>query len=159
MSPHIVAPLLFLNGIILYVPMYLPAGNKDARSMSPLDALLIGIGGALAVLPGISRAAAITSVTAARGGEPKNGYNWFLVLSVPVLVILALFDLIALFAAGMNGMGFGVILQSVLAGITSFAGAFVAIHFVRIMLQKTGIFVFSYYCWGAAIFTFILYLI
>ena len=159
LSPHIVAPLLFLNGILLYVPMYLPAGNKDARGMSPLDGLLVGIGGLLAVFPGISRVASITSVTAARGGEPQNGYRWALVLSIPALLILCLFDIISLFTVKMTGIDFGGVIQCFTAGLLSCIGAFIGITLVRNMIQKTGIFVFSYYCWGAAIFTFILYLI
>ena len=158
-SAHIVAPLLFLNGIILYIPMYLPAGNKDSRMMSPLDGLLCGIAAMLAVFPGISRVAAVTSVAAARGAEPQHGYRWSLVLAIPALVVLTLFDIISLFTVGLTGMAFMDVLQCVLAGFCAFAGAYASIVLTRSILNKAGIFVFSYYCWGAAIFTFILYLI
>ena len=159
LSAHIVAPLLFLNGILLYVPMYLPVGNKDARSLSPLDGLLVGISAMLAVFPGVSRVAATTSVAAARGAEPQNGYRWGLILSIPALAILALFDIVSLFTAELSGLTFLSVIQCVIGGITAFIGAYIGITLVRNIMQKTGIFVFSYYCWGAAIFTFILYLI
>ena len=159
LSPHIVAPLLFLNGILLYIPMYLPSGNKDARSMSPLDGLLIGFAAMLAVFPGISRIAATTSVATARGAEPQHGYRWGMLLAIPALAVLILFDLIAIVTVGLEGVKFIAILQYLTSGVTAFIGAYLSIMLARNILQKTGIFVFSYYCWGAAIFTFILYLI
>ena len=159
LSAHIVAPLLFINGIILYIPMYLPAGNKDARSMSPLDGLLVGLSAMLAVFPGISRVAATTSIAAARGAEPQHGYRWGLILSIPALAVLALFDLISAFVVGFSGLTVLNVFQCLIGAVTAFGGAYLGIAFARNILQKSGIFVFSYYCWGAAIFTFILYLI
>ena len=159
LSPHIVAPLLFLNGILLYVPMYLPAGNKDARSLSPLDGLLIGFAAMLAVFPGVSRIAATTSCAAARGAEPQHGYRWGMLLAIPVLAVLIIFDLIAIITIGLEGIKLIGFLQCIISGITAFVGAYLGITLARNILQKSGIFVFSYYCWGAAIFTFILYLI
>ena len=159
LSAHIVAPLLFLNGIILYIPMYLPAGNKDARSLSPLDGLLVGLSAMLAVFPGISRGAATTSVAAARGAEPQHGYRWGLVLAIPALAVLILFDVISLLTTELTGITFVSVIQCLIGGITAFMGGFIGITLTRSIMQKTGIFVFSYYCWGAAIFTFILYLI
>lgn len=158
-SAHIVAPLLFLNGIILYIPMYLPAGNKDSRMMSPLDGLLCGIAGMLAAFPGISRVAAVTSLAAGRGAEPQHGYRWSVVLAIPALAVIMLFDLISLFQVGLSGMGILDVIQCLLAGACACAGGYISIQLTRSIIQKTGIFVFSYYCWGAAIFTFILYLI
>ena len=158
-ATHIVAPLLFVNGIILYIPMYLPAGNKDARSLSPLDGILVGLSAMLAVFPGISRVAATTAVAAARGAEPQNGYRWGLLLSIPVLAIMCLFDIISAFVVGFSGITVFSVLQCILGAVTSFSGAYLGIALVRNILQKSSIFVFSYYCWGAAIFTFILYLI
>lgn len=159
LSPHIVAPLLFVNGILLYIPMYLPVGNKDARSMSPLDGMLLGIGAALGVFPGISRVTAVTAVSVARGAEPQQGYRWSLLISIPALLVLILFDIISLFTVGLSGVTFWAFVQFLLSGIMAFGGAYVAVMLVKNAIQKSGIFNFAYYCWGAAILTFILYLI
>lgn len=157
--PHVVAPLLFVNGILLYIPMYLPVGNKDARSMSPLDGLLLGISAALAVFPGISRVTAVTAASVARGAEPQQGYRWGLLLCIPALAVLILFDIISMFTVGMSGVTLWAFVQFLISGIMSFAGAYIAVMVVKNAIQKSGIFNFAYYCWGAAILTFILYLI
>lgn len=159
MLPHVVAPLLFLNGILLYIPMYLPVGNKDARSMSPLDGLLLGISAALGVFPGISRVTAVTAASVIRGAEPQQGYRWALLLSIPALAVLILFDIISMFTVGLSGVTFWAFVQFLVSGVMAFAGAYIAVMLVKNAIQKAGIFNFAYYCWGAAILTFILYLI
>ena len=80
-----VAIFLVVNGLILHVPLYLPKGNKDARTMSRLDAMLLGLGSALAMLPGVSRIGVSTSVGISRGAAPQNAYKWALLISIPAL--------------------------------------------------------------------------
>jgi len=53
--------ILILNGVFLYLPQFMLRGNKDARSMTGMDAFLIGLSGALAVVPGFSRMATMVS--------------------------------------------------------------------------------------------------
>ena len=40
---------LVINGILLFVPQYIPSGNKDGRNLSLLDGLLMGLAGAFCV--------------------------------------------------------------------------------------------------------------
>lgn len=156
---YLVALLLMLNGLVLHVPMYLPAGNKDSRSMSRLDSLLVGIGSAAAVLPGVSRVGAAASIAVCRGADFQQAYKWSLLLSLPALVVLVCFDIFAVIANGQAGVGFLFVLQCILASVFSFAGAYMSITWMRSVGQRTGISGYSYYCWGAALFAFILYLI
>lgn len=127
--------------------------------MSPLDGLLVGISAALGVFPGISRVTAVTAASVARGAEPQLGYRWALLLSVPALAVLILFDIISMFTVGLSGVTFWAFVQFLISGVMAFAGAYIAIMLVKNAIQKSGIFNFAYYCWGAAILTFILYLI
>lgn len=46
-----IAVLLFLNGIILYIPQFFPTSNRDSRMLSRVEGLLVGLGGALGILP------------------------------------------------------------------------------------------------------------
>lgn len=156
---YLIALLLLLNAVILHVPMYLPVGNKDARSMSRLDSLLIGLGGAFAVLPGVSRVGTSFSVASARGADLQQAYKWSLLLSVPAIVILSTFDVFFLISGGFDGLGFVFVLQCIVAAGFAYLGAHAAIALMRSLVQRTGLHGFSYYCLGAALFAFILYLI
>ena len=154
-----IAIFLVINGIILHIPLYLPKGNKDARSMSRLDAIVVGIGNALTVVPGLSRTGISTSCSIARGASPQNAYKWSLLLSVPALAMLIMMDLIGVVTAGLGQLDFSFILQCIMCGCAAYLGATGGISLVKMVVHRSGIENFSYYCWGAALFTFILYMI
>lgn len=156
---YLVALLLVINGVILHIPMYLPGGNKDSRSMSRLDGLLVGVGSAVSVMPGVSRIGASVSVAAARGADMQQAYKWGLLLSLPALAVLLCFDIFAAVTGGLAGVGFLEVLQCILAGGAAYLGAYAAILLMRSWVQRSGLSGFAYYCWGAALFAFILYLI
>lgn len=154
----VVVCMLLLNGIILYLPTRMLQGNKDARSMSKFDSFLIGLAGATSALTGISRIATITSVATMRGADRSHAANWALLLSTPMLIVLIILDLAAVFSGALTlvSTGFGGYL---LIAISAFLGAYVAISSLKFLSVKAGFSTFSYYSWGAALFLFILYLI
>ena len=154
-----VAIFLVVNGLILHVPLYLPKGNKDARTMSRLDAVLLGLGSALAMLPGVSRVGVSTSVGISRGAAPQNAYKWALLISIPALVVHIVLDLVGVVSAGLGQLDFSFILQCIMCGCAAYIGAIGAISLMKMIVYRSGIENFSYYCWGAALFTFILYMI
>lgn len=153
-----VALFLMVNGMILFLPERMSNGNKDARSMSPLDGFLIGISGALSVFPGISRVGTTASVAVARGAGKQSALNWTLLLSIPALALLMGFDLLHLATYGFEAFSLPRVLGYILTLITSYAGGFLSILFLRFTAVRSGFSGFAYYCWGAALFTFILYL-
>lgn len=154
-----VAIFLVVNGLILHVPLYLPKGNKDARTMSRLDAVLLGLGSALAMLPGVSRVGVSTSVGISRGAAPQNAYKWALLISIPALVVHIVLDLVGVVSAGLGQLDFSFILQCIMCGCAAYIGAIGAISLMKMIVYRSGIENFSYYCWGTALFTFILYMI
>lgn len=127
--------------------------------MSRLDAALIGIGSALAVIPGISRVGVSTSVGIARGASPQNAFKWSQLISIPALAVFIVLDLVGVVTAGLGQLNFSFILQCILCGCAAYIGATAAISLMKMVVHRSGIENFSYYCWGAALFTFILYMI
>ncbi len=152
----VVSLMLLANGIILYIPQHLPSGNKDSRNMSGLDSLLMGLGGALAVLPGISRIGGIVSFGGARGVEKKNALEFALLIAIVTLVVTAGFDVYEVIGAGV--FRFSMFLQYILAAAAAFGGGHIAVMFMRYLAVRVGYSGFGYYCWGAALFLFIVYL-
>lgn len=155
---HIIAPMLVLNGLILYIPMHMANGNKDARSMSQLDAVLLGLSGACAVVPGISRVGAVASAAVARGADKEHALRWSLLLSIPALLCLMGFDVYGIITGGLGALSLPVVLQMLLSAAAAFGGAYGGIRMMRFMAFRVGFSGFSYYCWGAALFSFIMYL-
>ena len=151
--------LLLLGGIILYLPQRMLQGNKSARAMSVMDAWVIGIVSAFGVIPGFSRIGMTISVAQMRGADRRHALNWGYMLSIPALLLLIGGDLVNLifnsqFLAVSSGFG-----GYLLICISSFAGAYTSVYFMRNIILNHGLNGFAYYSWGAALFAFILYLL
>ena len=154
----IMSVILLVNGLILYIPQFLPGSNKDARSMSPIDSFLMGIGGGLAVLPGMSAIGVTTSIGSIRGGEKSFNFQIAMTMNMGVILGMILMDFVGIFSIGMDVDGFMGFLQSCTAAAAAFGGSMLGIRIMKRLAQKTGFGIFAYYCWGAALFSFILYL-
>lgn len=154
----VIAAFLFLNGVILYVPQFLPGSNRDARSMSRVDGLLLGLGGALSTIPGISCTGTVSSIGLIRGAEQNYGFSMALLIQIPVTIGLIVFDLAALVNAGVGTVSFGILLGYLLAAAACFAGVVFAVKLMQKLVASIGMSYFAMYCWGAALFIFIFYL-
>lgn len=149
---------LVANGIVLYVPQFIARGNKNARTITRIDALLIGLSGSLGVLPGVSRVGTVSSAASICGCDREYAVHLSLLLSVPALFVLTLLDLAGLIAFGLSGASFAGVFGILTAGIMSFISGYFGVMFVRFLSVKAGFSAFAYYSWGAALFAFILYL-
>lgn len=157
-SIAILALVLLINGILLFIPRLLVRGNKDGRSLSRLDGLLMGMGGMLGVLPGFSRLGCVYSVGIARGADQNYMVETALTLSIPAFVVMICFDIYAVAIAGaaMTAMLF---FSCFIAAVLAFASGYLTIAIFRYFSGKTDVVNFSYYSWGLALFAFLIYLI
>lgn len=154
---HYVAGLLALNGIILYVPQFLPGANKESGAMTRIDGLILGLGGALGVLPGISCLGAGVSIGSVRGMDMKKVLNLALLMNIPVNLGLLVFDVME-FAGGSMHLSFGSIFGALLAAAAAFGGIVLGIRLLQKIAQNLGYSVFGFYSWTVALLMFFLYL-
>lgn len=151
--------LLLINGVILYLPDRMLRGNKDSRYMARADGILLGLAGAAAALTGISGIGLILFVAAVRGADQRHAVSWGLLLCLPLFVLQILMDIFTIFInlhAITLSAGF---LGYLLIALCAYAGGYLAVKLVRLLGARIGFSAFSYYSWGVALFTFILYLI
>ena len=153
-----VAIFFVINGLMQYIPMFIPTGNKDSRNMTRMDGLWMGLFGATGIVPGISRTGAMISVATIRGADPGRAVNWATMLTMPTMVIFMFIDIYTMFSLGIGSLGIAVLLRYILAAVAAYAGTYIAIRMVRIFASTTGFSGFAYYSWGAALFSLILYL-
>lgn len=151
-----VSVLLFLNGVILYIPQFFPGSNKDARSLSRVEGFVMGIGGTLSAIPGLSGISGATSVGSLMGVERKYAFNMTLMMSMAYFAGMIVYDVIAIVQVGLGVLTFQWVLTYLLTAVLAFAGAMVAIKLMRMLASGGGFSYFAFYCWGIAIFTFIL---
>ena len=153
-----IAMLLAVNGVIMYIPQYLPGSNKQSAALTRIDSLCFGLGGVLGMLPGISCIGSAISIGTVRGMDPAKALNFALLLNIPVHIGLAVMDLLELLSAGAGSLSLSSLIFSLLAGAAAFAAIILAIHLLKKIASGIGFSVFAFYSWGAALLTFLLYL-
>lgn len=161
MGSNLVYIALFslVNGIILIIPEYIRQGNKDARSMTGLDGIILGLCSSLSIFPGISRIAAMHTYAAARGADKQHSLNWALLLSIPSLVLLCVFDIAGLFTATVGPISIVILIGYILSALSAFFAGYAAIMIMQFLTVRNGFSGFAYYSLGVSLFSLILYLI
>ena len=157
--PLALSGAFLVNGIVLLIPEYLRQANKNSRAMSGFDGILLGVFSGFSCVPGISRIGCGMGIMTIRGADRTHALNWALLLSIPALIIWIVFDFVSLFLLGTAGITFLGFLSCLLCMGFAFAGGLMGISFIRFVAEKTGFSSFAYYSFGAAMFTFVLYLI
>ena len=127
--------------------------------MSRVDGLLIGMGGALSVFPGISAIGAMVSVSSVLGVDQEYGTNNALISGILISACISINDLVRMIGAGLSGVTFGIVLVCLATGLAAFVGTFLGIRLLRAARKSIGFSIFAFYCWGLALFLFLLNLI
>lgn len=153
----VISGLLLLNGILLFIPGRMMQGNKDARSMSQLDSVLVGLCGSIGAVPGLSSMSGITGISIARGADRQQALNWAFLMSVPAFLAFSVLDIIQIFSA--QGIAFwSNFLTYVLSGFFAFCGGCIGVRLAKLFMARAGFSGFAYYSWGASLLAFLLYL-
>lgn len=150
------AAFMFLNGLLLYIPQFLPGSNKDSRMLSRVEGLLMGLGGAVSILPGFSAIGASASIGSICGVERNYGLTMSLLMNLGVLAGLIVFDILGLVSGGIGTLSFLIFLSYIVSALAAFGGTLLGIKIMRNLALNGGFPLFAYYCWGVALFTFIL---
>ena len=150
--------VLLINAMILYIPRLINAGNKDGRSASPIDSLLLGVGGLVGFVPGLSRIGAMLTAGAVSGLDRGYCLDMVLILSIPALLGILVLDVIA-FIAAKAAVSLAIICAGLLYAVVAFIGGWLSIVMMRYLAIKIGYTGFAYYSFGLALFTFVFYLV
>ena len=154
----IMSLVLLMNAVILFVPRLINSGNKDGRSASPIDSLLLGLGGVVGFVPGLSRIGCMITTGAIAGFDRSYCLNMSLLLSIPALIGVLIFDLIG-FIAAKAVISLALVAVGLLYALTAFIGGCLSIVMMRYLSIKIGYTGFVYYSLGLALFTFVFYLV
>jgi hypothetical protein len=81
-----------------------------------------------------------------------------MLLCIPLLLLLMMFDIVGIIAAGMAWLSLVSALSLPGTGLLSALSAYFGIMLMRFLAVKVGYTAFAFYSWGMALFTFILFL-
>lgn len=153
----ILSVLLVVSGIVLYIPQFLPGANKDSRSLSRKDGLVLGLYNAVGLIPGFSRVGTMISGGLMKGCDRGYILDIAMLASLPALLGLMIVDTVMLIIAG--GVADGVmIVYCLFSAIAAFGGAWLGMMIMRFLSVKSNFYGFAYYNWGLGLFSFLVYL-
>ncbi len=158
-SSLLFAAFCMINGVILMVPSHMHQGNKTAKVMTGVDGMLIGLAGALSVFTGISRVGSMVSMSILCKTDKTSGFSWALLLSIPALAVLCLVDFVGIFTVGVGAMTLATVVGYLLSAAAAFAGTYVGVTLMKIIVERMQLAGFAYYSFGIALLSFLIYLI
>ena len=153
------AAISLINAVILYLPGLFPTADKDSRLVTPGESLLMGLGTGAGVLPGISSVGASYSIGILHGID--RGYMIHLSLMMHMIFTLGMmvFDVMDLVSDGISTPDAGALLCCGLAAGAAAVGTSIGVRVLKAVARKSGLTRFSFYSFGVALLTFILYLV
>lgn len=145
-----------ITGLLLFLSDRLNHGNKDIKSASILDVLIVGVGQALATVPGISRSGTTISAGLSRGFGREFAVKFSFLLCIPAVLGANILSLIDAIQEGIDWS----LMPMYLAGVAVAAiSGYLAIRLLKYISQKGSFGGFCYYCWGIGLVTLILSLV
>ena len=148
-----VGAALIVTGFLLFLCDRVRKGRKTERSATWADALLVGVGQAVATLPGVSRSGMTITAGCFVGYERRFAVRFSFLLSIPAVLganILSIGDAVK---AGINGAELPMYLVGV---VTAAVVGYLCIRLLRYVADKGRFGAFAYYCWAVGILTLVL---
>ena len=144
---------LVVTGFLLFACDLVHRGHKTERSATLLDALLVGVGQALATMPGISRSGMTISAGCFLGFERSFAVRFSFLLSIPAVLGANILSLKDALEAGVDWAAVPVYLAGVVA---SAVVGYACIRLLKLIAQKGRFGGFAYYCWAVGLLTLLL---
>jgi undecaprenyl-diphosphatase len=145
-QPVWVGLLLLCTGALLALGERCSRRVIKMSEMRWLDAVLVGLGQAMAIAPGISRSGATMSVGLWRGLRREAAARFSFLLSVPIILGAGLFQLKELLEMPSESPS----AQTLLVGLVAAAiSGFLSIRFLLSYLRTRRLYPFAVYCWVA----------
>ncbi|HIY06755.1 MAG TPA: undecaprenyl-diphosphate phosphatase [Candidatus Evtepia faecigallinarum] len=144
-NPIFVGCALLVTGALLFYSDRMRRGKKGPKSATFLDALLVGVGQAIAVTPGLSRSGTTISVGMMRGFHRRFAVRFSFLLSIPAVLGA---NILSIGEAVQQGIDVSQLPGYIIGTIVAAVSGFFAIRLVNMLADKGKFGNFAYYCWG-----------
>lgn len=149
-SVETTAVMLLITGLLLFLSDRVKKAEREKNAMNLTDGIVIGLVQAVALIPGISRSGSTITFGIFRGLRRETAARFSFLLSIPAIAgaaVLKAGDMTQIPAGDLIAMG---------AGFLSAAGTgFLALKLLFVVINRTGLGFFAYYCWCAGAATLI----
>ena len=144
---------LIVTGFLLFACDLIRKGRKDERTATWLDAVIVGVGQAIATMPGISRSGMTITTGCFSGFERRFAVRFAFLLSIPAVLGANILSLKDALEAGIDWSQVPVYLVGVI--VAAVTGYF-CIRLLKMIADKGRFGAFAYYCWAVGIVTLVI---
>ena len=143
---YFIGGALIFTGCLLFVSDRVRRGRKTEKSAKLTDALIVGIGQAVALCPGVSRSGMTITTGCFTGFERKFAVRFSFILSIPAVLGANILTLADALDAGVNWAETPMYLAGVaVAAVTGY----LCIRLLKMIADRGRFGAFAYYCWAA----------
>lgn len=144
----LVCSMLILTGLLLYVA---DLAKNTSKKVGPIEAIIIGISQAIAILPGISRSGATISTSVLLGIDREEAARFSFIMVVPLIFGKIAKDLLdetfTMSTISIIELGSGF--------VAAFITGLVACTWMITLVKRSQLKYFSYYCFAIAAIGFV----
>jgi undecaprenyl-diphosphatase len=152
-TPAMIASALTVTGLaLIFIERFHKTGLKDESSMTMIDAIIVGLGQTLAVIPGISRSGSTLVVSLLAGLNRETAVRYSFLLSIPVILgstVMALDEFTAEMVTYIGPLNLFV------AFVVTFFFSILGIIWLIEFLKRSKLIYFALYCFALAIFVYL----
>ena len=152
-NTYFIGGALLVTGCLLLACDRVRKGTKNEGSATMKDALLVGIGQAIATCPGISRSGMTISVGCFCSFERKFAVRFAFLLSIPAVLGANILEIADVMETGIDPTLLPVYFVGVAVAAVS---GYLCIRLLKMIAEKGKFGAFSYYCWAMGVVTIVL---
>ncbi|MBQ0038749.1 MAG: undecaprenyl-diphosphate phosphatase [Clostridiales bacterium] len=145
-----IAAALIVTGVLLFVCDLLKKGRKNERTATLIDVLVVGLGQAMATVPGVSRSGMTICAGCFMGFERQFAVRFSFLLSIPAVLGANFLSLIDAIQSGIIWADVPMYLVGV---VTAAVSGYLSIRLLKMVAEKGKFGAFAYYCWAVGILT------
>ena len=153
---YFIGAALIVTGFLLFACDMVKKGRKTERNATLLDVLIVGVGQAIATMPGISRSGMTISAGCFMGFERKFAVRFSFLLSIPAVLGANILSLKDALEVDIDWSAFPVYMVGV---VTAAVVGYLCIRLLKMIADKGKFGAFAYYCWAVGLLTLVLQII
>lgn len=152
-NTYFIGVALLVTGVLLTACDRVRKGKKTEASASMRDALIVGVGQAIATCPGISRSGMTISMGCFCGFERKFAVRFAFLLSIPAVLGANILEIVDVMETGIDLSLLPTYFVGVLVAAVS---GYLCIRLLKMIAENGKFGAFAYYCWAMGGITIVL---
>lgn len=140
-SKTLIMPGIFLlmTSVLLFIADKAPDGEKNPKTATYLDSVILGVAQGLATLPGISRSGTTITTALLCGFEKKYAVKYSFIMSIPAVLGACVLEI-------SDAKGMAIEPSYIVGLIVSAVVGYAAIKTMLVIVRKKKYIIFSIYC-------------